>query len=52
MPTHEKPILTPDEVLINCFNDEELQMIADDPNYFIIDEEFRSKINLFENDMD
>ncbi len=38
----------PDEVIVQNFNENQLQLIYEDPNYFIKDKEYRDRITLFE----
>ena len=37
----------PNDILVSEFNDEELQMINEDPNYFIKNKRLMEEINLF-----
>jgi hypothetical protein len=39
--------MTPDEVLVRYFTEDELRMIQEDPNYFIVNEQYRDEITLF-----
>ena len=40
--------LSPDEALVKHFNENELQLVSEDPNYFIKDKEKRAQISLFQ----
>ncbi len=42
----------PNEILVKKFNEQEIQMISDDPNYFIKSDKARQNINLFESNED
>eukprot|EP00347_Sterkiella_histriomuscorum_P016223 403354016 len=48
--TKKASIETPNQVLINYFTEQELQMIQDDPHYFIIDMRYRDLITIFQSD--
>ncbi|CDW84765.1 UNKNOWN [Stylonychia lemnae] len=48
--TQKATIETPNQVLVTYFSEHELQMIQDDPHYFITDMRYRDLITIFDQD--
>lgn len=42
----------PNQIMVELFSEKELQMVSEDPNYFIKKRKFRNKIHLFNSQQD